>query len=128
MKVSRLDWDIGSLKRLAALNRKQTRRIIEPEYAAFLEALRGFCPKEGQDYQKAICVVVKRADSVPEHFHPEHTVLFYVEPLNVPIIVEGQPFQPSPGDVVYLPPNVRHSVPRNLGNETRISIAMLVDP
>ncbi len=127
MKVSRIDGDIVSLKRLAALNRKQTRRIIEPEYAAFLEALRGFCPKEGQDYQKAICVAVKRADSVPEHFHPEHTVLFYVEPLNVPIIVEGQPFQPSPGDVVYLPPNVRHSVPRNLGNATRISIAMLVD-
>lgn len=127
MIVSRLDWDIDSLKRLADLNRKQTRRIIEPEYAPFLAALRAFCPKPGADYQKAICVVVTRSDSVPEHVHPEHTVLYYVEPLDVPIIVEGVPYQPSPGEVVYLPPNVPHSVPVNNGTGRRISIAMLVD-
>lgn len=127
MRLSRLDWDIDSLKRLASLNRKQTRRIIEPEYAPFLSALRAFCLKPGSDYQKAICVAVKRADSVPEHYHPEHTVLYYVEPLDVPIVVEGVPYQPVAGDVVYLPPNVRHSVPRNQRSETRISIAMLVD-
>lgn len=116
---------LESLRSLAKLNRKQTARVSGHE--GFLRELRAVCPKPGTDYVKAIMVVVREKDSIPEHFHPEHTILFYVEPAGVPIVIEGKPYLPEAGECVYLPPNVRHSVPSNPSESERISIAMLVD-
>ncbi len=87
--------------------------------------MRRFVPKSGEDWIKAILVTVRNGDHIPEHFHPEHTILFYVEPAGVPVVIEGEPYLPEVGEVVYLPPYVRHSVPAS--QDERISIAMLVE-
>ena len=87
--------------------------------------MRSHVPKDGTDYVKAISVVVRGKDYIPEHTHQEHTVLYYIEPSG-PIVIDGKPYQPEQGEFLYLEPNVPHSVPSV--TEPRYSIAMLVDP
>jgi quercetin dioxygenase-like cupin family protein len=103
--------------------RKQTRRIEPGEIDELLAEMRSHVPKPGTDFVKAISVVVRGKDTIPEHSHPEHTVLYYIEPTG-PVVINGKPYHPERGEFLYLKPNVPHSVPSV--SEPRHSIAMLV--
>jgi quercetin dioxygenase-like cupin family protein len=114
-----------AFKRSLGEQKRQTRAIRPGEIDELLMEMRSHVPKDGTDYVKAISVVVRGRDSLAEHSHPEHTVLYYIEPSG-PIVIDGKPYQPKQGEILYLKPNVPHSVPSV--TEPRYSIAMLVDP
>lgn len=126
MSLKFFDWDLTEFRELGQVRRRQTRRIDGPP--EFIKEFRSFCPKPGDDYQKCIMVRVHPGDHIGDHTHPEHALLWYVEPAGVPVIVGGVAVLPEPGQVLYIPPNVRHSVPKNNGKLSRVSIAMLVEP
>jgi quercetin dioxygenase-like cupin family protein len=117
------EWS-DDLKRIALKSRRQTKALFDPH--DFLLWLRSHCPKQGTDWVKAILVTVKNGDYIAEHVHPEHTILYYVEPAGVPITIEGRTHLPKAGEVLYLEPGRLHGVPKNSGHTTRISVAMLV--
>lgn len=105
-------------------SRRVNLAIHEPR--DFLSWLRSHCPKPGTDWVKAIVVTLRNGESIAEHRHVEHTLLFYVEPSGVPIVIDGAPYLPKVGEVLYLEPGRLHGVPKNAG-ATRISVAMLVE-
>lgn len=106
------------------LQRKQTRRVLPGEMDELLSEMRAHVPKEGGDYIKAISVVLRQGEQIKEHVHPEHTVLYYIEPTG-PIVVNGDTYQPKKGEFLYLKPGTPHAVPKV--RETRVSLAMLVE-
>jgi quercetin dioxygenase-like cupin family protein len=105
---------------------KQCRRI-DGEHPELEAEMRALVPKDGDDYVKVLSVWVHPKQEIKAHTHPEHTVLYYVEPAGVPIHIGGSVHLPEKGEFLYLAPGTVHSVPKNTGTETRISIAMVVD-
>ena len=105
---------------------KPGRRKKLKEPRELLEWIRAQAPVPGKDWDAAILVAVRPGEEIPTHTHLEHTLVYYADPLGVPIIVNGNPFYPQAGDVVYLPPQTPHSVPRNTGDRVRVSIGMLI--
>ena len=104
-------------------------RLIDkdPNAREFLEEMRTYAPKSGDDWVKAVSVVIGKGDQRAEHAHSEHTLLYYIDPVDdCPLIVDGVPVRPKRGDLVLLKPGVMHAVPKNPTTETRISVAMLV--
>ena len=83
------------------------------------EIMRSFVPLPGYDRQKLILVHLAAGEQVGMHEHREHSVLYYPE--DAAAIM----FEPKAGTMIYLPPGVRHSVPKV--SEDRVSLAMLVD-
>jgi quercetin dioxygenase-like cupin family protein len=91
------------------------------------DALRERVPKPGTDYVKFMTVLVgpgEKVSSIDVHAHPEHTILYYVEP-GVIQIADWPPVMPMAGGFVYLPPNTDHSVPKP--KNRRVSVAMTVE-
>jgi len=81
--------------------------------------MRRFIPIEGDDYKKLIVVNLKRGDSVAEHQHEGHAVLYYPEGGDAVMV------KPVAGMMIYLPPGTRHAVPTVSGD--RVSVAMIVE-
>jgi quercetin dioxygenase-like cupin family protein len=108
--------------------RRITIKLDREEIGPLFDEMRSLVPKEGDDYVKIVLVRLSpehgdRA-AIKEHKHPEHAVLYYLHPTG-PITIEGSNYQPEKGELLYLPPNVNHAVPRV--SEVRMSIAMLVN-
>lgn len=108
-------------------NRRVNIRLSKEDIGPLFEEMRSLVPKEGNDYVK---IVLVRLDpsmgdraSITDHKHPEHTVLYYLHPTG-PISIDGVNYQPEKGELLYLPPNKVHGVPRV--DEIRMSIALLV--
>lgn len=94
-----------------------------------LQEMRALVPKEGNDFHRIILVRMNPAGPpneriVSEHDHPEHVVLYYLLPTG-PLTIEGEVYQPQVGEMLYVPPRVKHAVPEV--DELRISIALMVE-
>ena len=96
--------------------------------ADFLDQLRALVPKPGTDYAKFVSVVVKPGKAIRDHKHEGNwTALYYVDPADTPITIEGEPYLPEKGEVVVLKPGQVHGVLENESDCLRVSIAMLVE-
>lgn len=110
-----------------AEGQKSQSRLIEPDEAPLLmAAMRSKCPLPGPQYRSAHVVVIPPGERSTEHAHEEYVVMFYAEPADTPIIVEGVAYLPKAGDFYVLPPNKKHEVPINASDTIRVSIAMKV--
>ena len=90
-----------------------------PDDCQVAAAMRGFCPVPDRIFKKFILVELESGDTVAEHQHPEHTVLFYPKDSS-PVMI-----QPTAGTMIYLPPGTLHSVPPP--GKNRLSLAMIID-
>jgi quercetin dioxygenase-like cupin family protein len=120
-----LEWDQKALFSLAARNGKNL--SANPDAEDFLKELRAFVPKPGNDWVKAVSVVVSPGKEIKRHHHPEWTVLYYLDPCDTPLFTEEGPHYAKSGEVVVMPPNMKHWVPENKSDRNRISLAMLVE-
>ena len=110
-----------------AKGQKSQSRVLKPDEAPLLmAAMRSKCPLPGPSYKEAYVVVIPPGTESTLHEHDEYVVMFYAEPANTPIIVEGNAFMPKAGDFYVLPPNKKHEVPINASDTIRVSIAMKV--
>lgn len=92
-------------------------RIIKGE-SSLARMMRAGVPKNGDDWDKFIAVLLQPGENVKPHKHVYHTVLYYPESCD-PVV-----FTPTSGAMVYLPPGTEHEVPPV--ENARISVAMLV--
>jgi quercetin dioxygenase-like cupin family protein len=104
-----------------------------PELGPLLDEMRSLVPVPGDTWVKDIDVTIVPHETnhqgQVEHAHSEWTAVFYVQPADVPIIVEGEAITPQPGDLIIMAPGVSHRVAPNKTDEIRLSFAMLVkDP
>lgn len=90
-----------------------------------LGSMRELVDKPGQDIFAVTPLVWGKGDGVKPHAHPEHTVIFYVEP-TTPIVLPTGVHHPRAGETVILAPNEEHAVPISHTELRRISIAMRV--
>lgn len=91
-----------------------------PESCAVAAAMRGFCPVPDSAFKKFMLVELKSGETVAEHQHKGHTVLYYPKDAS-PVMI-----QPTAGMMIYLPPETPHSVPPP--GKNRLSLAMIIDP
>ena len=70
------------------------------------ELIRGFVPVNGIDYEKLMIVTMNKGDSIDNHQHAEHTVLFFPENAD-PVVVT-----PTAGMMIWLPPGTLHEYPK----------------
>ena len=85
--------------------------------------MRSKCPVPGAGWDKFMTVLLEPGERIDEHAHKRHTVLFYPRACE-PLEIAGKPFTPDAGQVIHLPPNVPHAVPKV--SRARLSVAMLV--
>ena len=71
-------------------------------------------------------VVVLPGREITVHTHPEAVLLYYPAPQGIPVITEGVAYCPEAGELVYMAPNVPHSVPVNTSGLPRVTIAVKV--
>ena len=80
--------------------------------------MRAGVPKNGDDWDKFIAVLLKPGEKIKSHKHVYHTVLYYPESCE-PIVIT-----PTDGAILYMPPGTEHEVP--VVKDARMSVAMLV--
>ncbi len=99
------------------------------EFEELLETMRSHIPVPGDTWVKDIHVLVEPGSLIAAHSHPEWTAIFYADPGTPPcaIIIEGERYEPKPGELVILSPNTVHEVEKSNADDTRISFAMLVE-
>ena len=86
------------------------------------KAMRRHFPFSGQDWDKYLTVYLTPGQDIPAHSHKRHAVLWYPEPTSV--LVDAKEREMLAGEMIYLPPQTLHSVPRV--TVERLSVAMLV--
>ncbi len=69
---------------------------------------------EGAPVYNMRMLEVKKGGNTPDHSHPYEHENFVIEG-NGKVMIDGEWFDLKPGDVVFVPPNVRHQY-RNSGN------------
>ena len=106
-------------------------RVIPPgmHVDGMAESIRDYFPVEGDNWSKALPVVISKGSNIKEHKHSEWTGVFYVDLGDPPcaIIIEGERVEPQKGDLIIMEPNTLHSVEQSASNRDRISFAMLVE-
>jgi len=113
---------VAELKRLAAIGHHEF--LKTDRWLPIVKAMRAKCPVPGDDWHRLLAVSLPVNDGIPEHSHPrKHTVLFYPEACD-PVLIEGVPFHPDKGTMLYMKPGTNHSVPPV--ETERLTIAMLV--
>lgn len=85
-------------------------------------AMQSQCPVAGE-ITKFLTVIKKPGQSIPEHQHKRHLIMFYPQACE-PIYVRGVPVELEAGMILYLPPLTPHKVLRC--KVERLSVAMLV--
>jgi len=108
------------------LEKKSTTVLPKNQYPELFKEMRAKCPVPGTDFKDVFCVVVRPGPGIGEHDHEEWIVLYYAEPADTAVIVANERILPQKGDFLVLPPKVRHEVEPNIGDGTRVSIAMKV--
>ena len=88
--------------------------------------MRSAVPLKGDDYLRALSVVVTRGKEIKEHEHAEFVALYYVQPEGVPLITRKEVILPEPGDLFLLHPYTKHFVPPPAVEVRRVSIAMMI--
>lgn len=96
------------------------------------QEIRNCIPDDGEIHSDIPVVVPqgsKHNAQVP-HKHFEWTAIYYVDLGDppCPILIDGIPVLPEPGDVVVLEPNTLHEVETSKSERERISFAMRVYP
>ena len=79
-------------------------------------------PFVGHQWDKYLTVYLKVGQDIPAHSHKRHAVLWY--PRSTTVVVEKLEQTLGDGEMIYLPPQTLHEVPRV--TVERISVAMLV--
>jgi quercetin dioxygenase-like cupin family protein len=102
-----------------------------PKFLPLLSEIRSLVPVPGHSWVKDIDVLIepgqKNHQGQTEHAHPEWTAVFYVNPADIPIVVDGEIITPEAGDLIIMAPDLPHYVANNTSDEIRLSFAMLVD-
>lgn len=111
---------------LAAEQKHESVRIVEGELEELLRVMRTKIPVEGDHYKKALRVVVPTHRSIKEHMHPEWVALYYARPSS-PLLHDESYYFPAAGEIVVISPYTKHAVPSNESQETRVSIALVVE-
>ena len=83
------------------------------------ELLRGFAPVPGIDWRALVVVELKPGETLKNHAHQHHTVVYYPTDASAIII------EPRAGMLVYMPPLTPHDVP--ISPAPRVSVAMVID-
>lgn len=96
----------------------------------FLGDMRDMIERPGHDIHSVVPLVWHKGEGVSIHWHPEYTLIFYVQLGDppVPIVLENGVYTPQPGETLILSPNTAHQVPPSLSDAPRIAIAMRVQP
>ena len=101
---------------------------VGKEYSLYplFQAMRIRVPVDGMKYDRVIAQAsgpgLKR-NHIESHTHPEHLLLYYVEPTSA-VVIDGKQIIPVPGQFLYVAPGVRHSVIKS--DSRRVVLAMLV--
>ena len=101
---------------------------VGKEYSLYplFQAMRIRVPVDGMEYDRVIAQVSGpgfKLNEIEAHEHPEHVVLYYVEPASA-VVIDGQEYRPAVGQFLYVAPGVRHAVLKS--TERRVVLAMLV--
>ena len=90
-----------------------------------VDAMRSLLPA-GRHYESHL--LLQNGKGVDEHSHPEWVAIWYADPGEPPhpIIIEGVPVTPEPGECIVMPPGVKHHVDPYLPKHPRILFAVLV--
>ena len=124
------NWDWGAMDRDAG-------RGLQPgpgEMAksigwTIIGLMREQIPKPGQDIHSVVPLVFHKGNSLNGHVHPEHTVIFYIdpgEPACALLLSNDRRYCPSPGEVVVLGPDEWHAVEASRSDRPRKSLAIRV--
>jgi len=113
------------------------RGVMQPEMIPLAREMRGLIPVDGDDWVKLITVAIEPGQTNHQgqnpHSHEEWTAVYYHDLGDpaVPIYVEAErsvdEIVPAPGDVIVIPPGVRHWVAPSRSARRRVSVAMLVE-
>ena len=118
--------DIYNAAALAHDDQAQARVIGNDEAPELFARMREYVPVPGDTWKEAYCVRLFPGEEIPDHTHEEWVVLYYPDPGETPVTVEGVPVPLNAGDFFVVPPGVVHAVPVHTGTRPRISIAMKV--
>lgn len=101
---------------------------VGKEYSLYplFQAMRIRVPVDGMEYDRVIAQASGpgfKLNQIESHAHPEHLLLYYVEPTSA-VVIDGIEIMPVPGQFLYVAPGVRHSVIES--ESRRIVLAMLI--
>ena len=100
-------------------------KIGQMEFAPELaREMRAKCPIPGNDWDRLITVIMQKGNSLPEHKHKRHTMVYYPERDTDPISLEGRLYYPYQGEIIYIKPMLLHEVPP--ATKRRLSVVMQV--
>lgn len=117
---------IETALQLAANQDKEAVPHPHEDAPELFQLMRSKVQLEGEDYHNVYTVVAKPGHTILPHKHVEWIVLFYAEPADTPIEIEGESYLPKPGEILVMRPNVEHAVPENKTDKVRVSVAMKV--
>lgn len=80
----------------------------------------------GRRYTIAHVVLVRPGRAVQEHTHKDHVVMYYVDPAETPVVVDGVEIMPEAGEIVEIPAGTTHFVRTNQSGRDRVSIALRI--
>lgn len=91
-------------------------------------AMRDLIDKPGHDIHSVVPLIHLKGMEIKRHQHPEHTVIYYVDPGDpaVAIVVDKGRYPPQAGETLILGPNEWHAVERSQSCKPRLALALRV--
>jgi len=105
--------------------------IMDDVLKPIVQELHDMLPGNGREIQE-MPVTVEKGTNIDMHSHPDHTIIYYVDPgePECAVLIKNtetgiiERIIPESGMVIYIPPGVAHGVEISMSERPRVSIAV----